>query len=114
MENLGRISGTLRWAARVLSSLYLAFFLSMLVGDVLLGEETSPLTSREGLGFLFVAILFAGYILPWKWEVWGGALGIAATAAFGVAINTLVLLLLTVAAPGLLYLSSAALSRHRS
>ena len=90
----------------------------MLVADLPPGGEPSgALTFREGLGFLFVAVLFVGYILAWKWEALGGALGIAATVAFRVAIDAPVLMLLIMAAPGLLYLSSAVLSRtgkHRT
>ena len=103
----------LRWTARVLSSLYLAFFLSMIVGNLLTGEEVVAPTFSEGLGFLCAAVLFGGYILGWKREAWGGAIGLAAIVAFRVAIDAPALMLLTVAVPRFLYLASATLSRHR-
>ena len=114
-ETPSRISRLLRWTARILSMLYLAFFLFMLIAHLVEDPgQFAALTFREGLGFLFVGVLFVGYLLGWKWEILGGALGVVATIAFSVAIGNPGPLLLILPIPGFLYLSSGALSRRRA
>jgi hypothetical protein len=106
-ETTHRRYGYLRWAARILSVLYLAFFLFMFTGHVVEDwGQFLALTLREGLGFLFIGVLFVGYLLAWKRETLGGALGVFATIAFRIVIDAPILMLVAMAFPGLLFLLS--------
>ena len=106
-EATNRLYRYLRWMARILSVLYLAFFLFMLIAH--LAEDRGQfleLTLREGLGFLFIGVLFVGYLLAWRWATLGGALGVFATIAFRIVIDAPALMLVAMAFPGLLFLLS--------
>ena len=81
-----RIQKRIRWAARIIGLLIIAFFLMFLIG------ETVMSTQAEGLKFdvesLFIVvpavIALAGYIVSWWREQVGGSLLILVSIAFGI------------------------------
>ncbi|MHC4086198.1 MAG: DUF7670 domain-containing protein [Planctomycetota bacterium] len=114
-EATNRICRYLRWTARILSLLYLAFFLFMLTAHLVSdGMGSSAFTVPERLGFLFIGVLFVGYLMAWKWETLGGAIGVLATIGFHLAVGGGVILLLIMAFPGVLFLLCWPLSRGGS
>src|SRR5581483_3603595 len=64
-----------RWAARILGTLLVLFFLFFIVGEGL--PAPSELSSVEKLQFAGLAAILAGLLLAWKWEGLGGVLGVA-------------------------------------
>ena len=65
-----------RWIARVLGMLATLFFLAFLVG-----EGPPPLLHmnlQQNLQFLGMCGLCVGLVVAWKWEGWGGLIGLAA------------------------------------
>ncbi len=113
-QNQSRIITIIRWIARIVGLLYIAFFLLMLIGEGLSSsQETNPLTFRAGLAFVFVFIYFAGLILAWKWEGIGGWVAIGGTIGFFVTIQEYSLMIFIMATPALLFLVCWYLSRSQ-
>ena len=113
-KNKKRMMVIIRWIARIVGLLYLAFFLLMLIGEELSSsQESNPLTVSAWLGFVFVFIYFVGLILAWKWEGIGGLIAIGGTIGFFVTIQKYSLMILIMAAPALLFLICWYLSRSR-
>ncbi len=113
-KSKNQIIPIIRWIARIVGLLYIAFFLLMLIGEGLSSsQETNLLTFRAGLGFVFVFIFFAGLILAWKWEGIGGLVAIGGTIGFSVTIQEYSMMILIMAAPALLFLVCWYLSRSR-
>jgi len=98
--NLG--SGVLRTAARFLASLYIPLYCPF-VGMYLVGESGWP----EFLALLCVGVTIVGYLLAFKWETLGGAIGLA--AAILCFLGTVVALVLPI--PGVLFLAAARVGR---
>ena len=103
----------LRWTARILSMFCLAYSFFLLIAE-LVRDWQQILTFREGLPLLSLGVLVVGYLLAWKWEPLGGALGVAATIAFGVSIDVGVVMPMIMAIPGFLFLLCRPLSRGGS
>ena len=64
-----------RWAARIAGTLLFLIFLAFLFGEG--PPDIFRATARENALFLGMAALFAGLILAWKWEAFGGLLSVA-------------------------------------
>lgn len=105
-----RTISLIRWIARIVGLLYIAFFLLMLIGE---GMSPAKLTFHEGLGFVFIFIYFVGLILAWKWEGVGGWIAIGGTIGWAVAIEEYSLLTVIMAAPAILFLICWLLSGRR-
>jgi hypothetical protein len=64
-----------RWIARITGTLMALFYLAFVVG-----EGPPPLfrlSWQQNLHFFAMAALFAGLLLAWKWELWGGLIPLA-------------------------------------
>jgi hypothetical protein len=97
-----------RWTARASSLILFALWLSYFVFDIprtpLNGHSTGTFAQAGAL-----AVVFAGYIIGWRWELAGGLTALMGTLAFfyAVAAATHVVLgpgALLFAVPGALYL----------
>ena len=109
-----RTVSIIRWVARIVGLLYIAFFLLMFIGESLSSsQETNSMTLREGLGFVFVFIFFAGLILAWKWEGIGGFIALGGTIGWTIAIQAYSLITVIIAAPAILFLICWLLSGRR-
>ena len=114
LKIINRSITIIRWTARIVGLLYIAFFLLMLIGEGLSSsQESNPLTVSAWLGFVFVFIYFVGLILAWKWEGIGGLIAIGGTIGFFVTIQEYSLLTVIMAVPALLFLVCWSLSRSR-
>jgi hypothetical protein len=73
---------TLRWIARVLSSLSIAFFLFMVIGETLSGEE--PLILEGVFVGVFALILAIAVLIAWFKEKTGGVILVIAGVLFAI------------------------------
>ena len=114
-ETTNRNSGSFRWTVRILSILYLAFFLFMLTAH-LVPDGGNLLHSR----FLkdWASYSLESYSLAIFWHgngtILGGALGVVATIGFQFAVGGVVILRLIMAFPGFLFLLCRPLSHGGS
>ena len=71
-----------RWALRIISGLFIVFFLFMFIGQVFFdgGGESGPKpwTFNEVLQLSVFGIGMIGLILAWKWELMGGVIALVA------------------------------------
>ena len=98
-----------RWAARLLGTLLVGMVLLIAIGEGMPNPFTQPLAVQ--LGFLALAILLAGILAGWRWELLGGLMSLAGWCGFFLAavgsLSRLNPFLLALAVPGILYLTSA-------
>lgn len=106
----------LRWTARAWSVAAIALVVAFIVG-----ERSNPSTVNEWIGFLFFPSgICAGMALAWRSEWVGGAVTVASFVAFYVFRFVTAGAFpagwawLVFAAPGFLFLATAALSRSAS
>jgi hypothetical protein len=102
-----------RWLARIIGALLLVFVVILAIGEGVLNPFTQP--ARVQVGFLALALMLAGILAGWRWELVGGVLSLAgwclfvgAVANFPGGLNWFFWLL---ALPGFLYVTSALLRR---
>ena len=74
------------WLTRVLSALIIVGSILLFIGYKVFPEpgEGNPITTKEIIGFCFVAIGFIGLILAWKWEIPGAIISLIAYAGLAV------------------------------
>ena len=97
-----------RWIARASSIVLFALWLSYFVLDIPrtpLGDHGAGTLAQAGA----LAIVFAGYIIGWRWELAGGLMALAGTLVFFYAVAAATLVVpgpgvLLFAVPGALYL----------
>ena len=100
----------LRWTARILTALFVFGFLFFLIRSLANDpQELGATILSGGLRFFLGGVMLAGYVLGWKREMLGGAIGVVAVIALTLTVGEPLALLWGV--PGLLYLSAGALSR---
>ncbi len=101
-----------RWTLRVLSGIFILFFLVMFIGETL--DSTNPLSTNSIIQLSLGGIGLIGLGLAWKWELTGGIIALASFV--GVAIinpNTLRFpLLLIFPATAILFIVLWAISRN--
>ena len=89
----------LRWIARILGVLYIAFFLLMFIGEELSSnQESNPIAARELMGLVFDFVYFVGLIVAWKWEGLGGLIAAIGLVAFAITIPDAAILAYTIMA----------------
>ena len=105
----------LRWIARILGVLYIAFFLLMFIGEELSSnQESNPIAARELMGLVFDFVYFVGLIVAWKWEGLGGLIAAIGLVAFAITIPDAAILAYTImAVPVILFLVCWLLSRSK-
>jgi hypothetical protein len=105
-----------RWTVRILSLLFVAFYLLIFIGEALEGQSrpnSPPLSARAVVELTIISVSLLGLLLAWKWELAGG---IVALAAFVLAclINRRILVFYPVAIAAILFLTCRWFSRpHR-
>ncbi|TWU29834.1 hypothetical protein Pla144_06130 [Bythopirellula polymerisocia] len=104
-----RVAIWFRWAGRILSLLFLGFFLFMLIAHLVPGAERQfgPLSFHDRLSFTCIALMFMGYLVAWKWQAIGGLIGLAAAAVLGFMTNISLPMFFLIGVPGLAYLFSS-------
>ena len=114
-KNKNRTVTIIRWIARILGVLFIAFFLLMFIGEELSSkQETSSIAVRELIGLVFDFVYFVGLILAWKWEGLGGLIAAIGLIAFAVTIPDAAILAYTImAVPVILFLICWLLSRSK-
>jgi hypothetical protein len=83
LENLtwqGAVTG--RWIARISGTLMVLFLLAFLIGEG--PPSVARMTTREQLYTLGFGTLFAGLVIAWFWEGWGGLLSLSGWAFLAV------------------------------
>lgn len=104
---------TFRWTLRVLSALFIAFFLFMFIGESLNSESSEPMTTNSIIQLSVFGISLIGLGLAWKWELTGGIIALAGFVGLAI-INPSVLLartLLLYPATAILFIVLWAISR---
>ena len=71
-----------RWVLRVLSGLFIVFFLFMFIGEAFFGENPGkPISTNDILQLSAMGISIIGLGLAWKWELIGGIIALVAFVA---------------------------------
>ena len=101
-----------RWIGRIIGSMLVILLVTIAIGEGMPNPFIQPV--RIQIGFLALALLMAGILAGWKWELWGGIVSLFGWCLFVVAVislNRLNWFIVTLAVPGVLYLTSAFLRR---
>jgi hypothetical protein len=110
------IAATCRWTARVLGVVFLVSVIILAIGEGMPNPFTQPVGVQ--MGFLTLAVLLAGMLAGWIWELAGGILSLAGWLGFvvvAVSLRHMTGFVVVMALPGLFYLASVYLrwrSRH--
>ena len=86
LSSRGRATRVLRWTARILSVLFVAFCLLMFVGESLESRNrpgSEPLTADAAVQLAMMGVSLLGLLLAWKWELIGGIIALAAYVLVG-------------------------------
>ncbi|NIM98662.1 MAG: hypothetical protein GTO24_11465 [candidate division Zixibacteria bacterium] len=120
LTNKNRTVTIIRWIARILSIISVAFLLIMVVPQLFSPQQSKPLAFGETVGLFFFPLgVCIGLIIAWKWEGLGGMIAVGGAICFHVTmlitggsldINPFIEAL---AVPGLLFLTCWLLSRGR-
>jgi hypothetical protein len=74
---------TIRWVARIMVILFIAFFLFLFISDSIEKGTISIENGRVPMT-VFLFFTFSGLIIAWKWEGIGGAIAIVGLLGFNV------------------------------
>ena len=112
-QTLGGIVNWIRWAVRILSLLFVAGCLYIIIGESLEGRDrpdNPPLTARALVELEIMVVSLLGLLLAWKWELAGGIVALAFYVLGGI-INPGLLRLYPVAIAAILFLTCWSLGR---
>ena len=116
VSSQGRAIRVIRWTARILSVLFVAFCLLMFIGESLESRQrpdSPPLTTDAAVQLAIAGISLLGLLLAWKWELAGGIIALAAYGVDGL-INYGAFVMFPVAIVAILFLTCWWMSRpHR-
>ncbi len=105
-----------RWILRVLSVIFIVFFLFMFIGETFFQDDSfspKPMSTNSIIQILLIMIGLAGLALAWKWELTGGIIALAAYIVLAI-VNPVVLqptLLLIYPVVAILFIVLWAISR---
>lgn len=109
-----RLATLCRWAGRILGTLFVVCIVTIGIGEGMPNPFTQPAPVQ--LGFLGLAIIMAGILAGWRWDLAPAIISLAGWCLFVLAVarpprgaNPFVIAL---ALPGLLLLASARLRRR--
>ena len=109
-----RLAILCRWTARILGTLFVVSIVIIAIGEGMPNPFTQPVPIQ--LGFLGLAIVMAGMLAGWRWDLAPAIISLAGWCLFVLAVarpprgaNPFVVAL---ALPGLLLLASARLRRR--
>ena len=113
--NISRLVATVcRWTARSIAALVIALFVFFAIGEGMPNPFTQPPVVQ--IGFLALAMILAGILGGWRWELAGGVISLAGWCLFVGSVTNfprgLTWFFWVLAMPGLLYVISALLRRH--
>lgn len=96
----------IHWAARIVALVVAAFFLVLMVSEVIAPHSRPPAGWLEWSQVLLLVLVIAGMLLAWKWELSGSVLSLSALVLWVLAVRMsrypdIVILL---AAPSILFL----------
>lgn len=76
------IAIVIRWSARLLSALILAFWGFLLIGHLLgdAGRASRPLTPTDYVILSAMVLSLIGLVVAWKWELTGGLITLGAVS----------------------------------
>jgi hypothetical protein len=104
-----------RWFGRIIGAFLLIVTVSIAIGQGLPNLLAEPV--RVQVGFAALALILGGVVAGWKWELSGGIISLFGWCLFLLAtVNSPRVLngfVLAMALPGVLYVASALLRRHR-
>lgn len=113
----GRATRIIRWIARGWTIASIGLVLLIFLGEILFPHAEASFRLRDVILFTFFPIgTFAGMILAWRWELWGGALTVGSMVGFYVALWVMDgrfprgPYFLLIAAPGFLFLTAWAMT----
>ena len=72
---------------RIMSALFIAFFLLMFIGETFFQDEAfkpEPMSANSILQVSLFVVSMIGLALAWKWELWGGILTLVALAVLAI------------------------------
>ena len=101
------IAATCRWTARVLGVVFVVSVITLAIGEGMPNPFTQPVGVQ--MGFLTLAILLAGMLAGWIWELAGGILSLAGWLGFfvvAVSLRHMTCFVVIMALPGLFYVAS--------
>jgi hypothetical protein len=105
-----------RWMARIIGSLLVVCVVIIAIGEGMPNPFTQP--PMVQVGFLALAMIMAGILAGWRWELTGGVISLAGWCLFVGAVthfpHGLNWFLWVLAMPGFLYVISALLRRHNN
>ena len=105
-----------RWAVRILSLLFVAFYLLIFIGEALEGRsrpQNTPMATRAVVELTIIGVGLLGLLLAWKRELAGGTVALAAFV-LACLINRRILVFYPVAIAAILFLTCWWFSRpHR-
>ena len=114
--NTGKISAAAcRWTARLLGALLVIMIIVIAIGEGMPNPFTQPFDVQ--LGFFALTLIVLGILVGWRWELAGGVLSLAGWCLFFgsvIGIKRLNVFVSLLALPGILYLISARLRRHKN
>jgi len=103
-----------RWTARIVGTLLVFAVLAIAVGEGMPNPFTQPLSIQ--LGFLGLALVLAGILIGWRWNIPAGIISLSGWCLFVLTVmkapkgpNVFVC---AMALPAVLYLTSALLQRY--
>ena len=70
-----------RWIVRILSLLFVAFYLFIFIGESLEGRSrphNPPMATRAVVELATIGVSLLGLLLAWKWELAGGTVALVA------------------------------------
>lgn len=107
-----------RWTLRILSAIFIVFFLFMFIGETFFQdypENSKPMTANAIIQLSLMGLSLIGFIVAWKWELWGGILALVAFAALAI-VNPMVVkpsLLLIYPATAILFIVLWKIDRNK-
>ena len=106
-----QLAAACRWLARIVGALLVVFIVCLAIGEGMPNPFAQP--AKVQVGFLALAMIMAGILAGWRWELAGGILSLAGWCLFCVPIENsrrgLNWFCWALALPGALYLASALL-----
>ena len=113
-NTLNHCATACRWAARIIGGLLALTTLLIAVGEGVPNPFMQPL--KVQIGFFALALVLAGILAGWRWELPGGIVSLSGWVLFSLAVipfskapNGFVL---SLALPGVLYLAASLLRRR--
>jgi hypothetical protein len=115
MKGKTRTVQIIRWIARILGLIYVAFWLMMFIGETLSQSgEPNTIEFHNLIGLIAVFAYMLCLIIAWKWEAIGGIAAIIFIIIFAVAVPDALLMCVFMALPAILFIICWLMSRSQT